>query len=285
MENSGVTPPDFLAIGHVTNDLSPDGNRFGGAVLYGAHTARKMGLVTAVVTSASADLDLDSALPGILVHSVPSRESTTFVNTYERGIRKQAIRGVASPVVPSDIPEPWRLCRLVMLGPVADEVSPRLVRHFPRATEMAVIQGWLRQWDHNGNVSRRRWSGTEVLPHVDAAVVSLDDIPDHRPTEAWKDLAPVLIVTMGQEGARVHFKGAWHDVEPFPTLEVDPTGAGDVFAAAYLIRYLETGDPLTSARFASCAASFCVEAPGTEGIPTRAQVEERLAARATTGPT
>ena len=56
---------------------------------------------------------------------------------------------------------------------------------------------------------------------------------------------------------------------------MDPTGAGDVFAAAYLVRYRETSDALESARFASCAASFCVEAQGTEGIPTRAQMEER----------
>ena len=54
--------------------------------------------------------------------------------------------------------------------------------------------------------------------------------------------------------------------------EVDPTGAGDVFAAAYLIRYHETGDPYEAAQFANLVASFSVEAPGTEGIPTRDEV-------------
>jgi sugar/nucleoside kinase (ribokinase family) len=57
---------------------------------------------------------------------------------------------------------------------------------------------------------------------------------------------------------------------------VDPTGAGDVFAAAFLVRYRETGDPFASALFASCAASLSVEAPGLEGVPTRARVEERF---------
>ena len=51
---------------------------------------------------------------------------------------------------------------------------------------------------------------------------------------------------------------------------------GDVFAAAYLVRYGETADELESARFASCAASFCVQAQGADGIPTRPAVEARL---------
>lgn len=57
---------------------------------------------------------------------------------------------------------------------------------------------------------------------------------------------------------------------------MDPTRAGDVFAAAFLVEYCRSGDPLASARFAGCAASFCVEAQGTAGIPPLAQVEEKL---------
>ena len=55
----------------------------------------------------------------------------------------------------------------------------------------------------------------------------------------------------------------------------DPTGAGDVFAASFLLHYRQTGDPVTSLEFAHCVASFAVEAEGTLGIPTYAQVSER----------
>jgi sugar/nucleoside kinase (ribokinase family) len=64
----------------------------------------------------------------------------------------------------------------------------------------------------------------------------------------------------------------------FTVKEVDPTGAGDVFAAAFLIEYNLTGDPRHSTAFACCAASFAVERPGLTGIPDRAAVENRLAA-------
>jgi sugar/nucleoside kinase (ribokinase family) len=61
-----------------------------------------------------------------------------------------------------------------------------------------------------------------------------------------------------------------------PAEEVDPTGAGDVFAAAFLSHYMETNDAWQAALFASAAASISLAAPGTAAIPSRRQVEERL---------
>jgi sugar/nucleoside kinase (ribokinase family) len=78
-------------------------------------------------------------------------------------------------------------------------------------------------------------------------------------------------------GARIHFDGAWHNMEAFPENEVDPTGAGDVFAAAFLARLHETNDVAEATRFAAAAASLSTAAAGTVAIPTREQIEERLA--------
>ena len=272
-------PPDFLAIGHVTKDITPDGIRLGGAVAYAALTASRMGLSPAVVTSAAPDFDVRPSMPGVAVHIVPSAESTTFRNTYRRGQRVQSLERVASPIEPADVPTRWLSTPLVLLGPLVGEVSYKLAQAFPNALVLASIQGWLRRWDSKGLVSPVSWDGTEILPHVNAAVCSNDDVGDSHLLDLWKTMTPTLIVTMGSEGARLHFEGGWHHIEPFSAREVDPTGAGDVFGAAYLIRYGETLSPLESARFASCAASFCVEAEGLEGVPTRTQVERRLSGR------
>lgn len=268
--------PDFLAIGHIAKDLTPDGFRLGGAVTYASLTALRMGLRPVVVTSVGPEIDLSHALPGIPVHVLAASDTTTFVNTYVSSRRAQLLKGVGGPISAADVPSEWRSAPLVLLGPLARELSYDLARSFTDSIVVASIQGWLRQWDSEGRVSPARWDGKDVLPYVDAAVLSIEDIGDHSLIDVWKETARVLIVTLGGEGARLHFDGRWHHVEAFPAKEVDPTGAGDVFAAAYLIRYRETRDPLESARFASCAASFCVEAEGTGGIATRAQVEERL---------
>ena len=57
--------PDFLAIGVVTKDISPEGYTIGGAVTYSALTALRMGLSPAVVTSAASDLDFDFGMEGV----------------------------------------------------------------------------------------------------------------------------------------------------------------------------------------------------------------------------
>jgi len=49
---------------------------------------------------------------------------------------------------------------------------------------------------------------------------------------------------------------------------VDPTGAGDVFATAFLVRWLADRDPVAAAGFANVVASISVEAPGATGVPT-----------------
>ena len=59
--------------------------------------------------------------------------------------------------------------------------------------------------------------------------------------------------------------------------EVDATGAGDVFATAFLIKYSETQDLALATGFAHCAASFVVEGMGIENLASLEKIEERLA--------
>lgn len=268
--------PDFLAIGHVAKDVSPEGFRLGGTVIFGALAALNLGLDPAVVTSVGPDLEIGAVLPGIPATVVPSPETTVFRNTYASGRRTQHLESTASRITHDDVPQGWREAPMVLLGPLVGEVTEELARQFPGSLVVASIQGWLRQWGADGLVAPKRWKGERVLPYVDAAVFGEDDIADATLIEAWAEVSRVLIVTMGAGGSRLYWRGSWHEIAPFDATEVDPTGAGDVYAAAYLARLGETGEPLEAARFASGAASFCVEADGADGLATRAQVEERL---------
>jgi sugar/nucleoside kinase (ribokinase family) len=72
-------------------------------------------------------------------------------------------------------------------------------------------------------------------------------------------------------------KGSRHEhIDAFERKEKDATGAGDVFGAAFLLKYYETRNAVESAIFASCAASFVVEKDGIEGVPHIEEVMERL---------
>jgi 1D-myo-inositol 3-kinase len=90
-----------------------------------------------------------------------------------------------------------------------------------------------------------------------------------------------MVVTQSKRGATVYVRGQHpHHFPAFAATEIDPTGAGDVFCAAFLVHLAETGDPYSSCRFANCVASFSVEGIGISTIPTREQVDERLRQRA-----
>jgi len=293
-----TTPPHFLVIGHVTKDLLPNGGyTIGGSATFAALTAARLGFSAGVVTSASPDLlgRLSEALPDVAVAARPAAESTMFENIYEADGRRQYLRGRAAPLGPEDVPEAWRQARIVLLGPLAQEIAPELAALFPAALLGASPQGWLRQWDASGLVSPTAWtSAPAVLPHVQALILSREDLIAHsggreqqQQIEAlladWAGRVPLLALTEGSGGATLHSAGRARHFRAYPTTEVDPTGAGDVFAAAFLLQYALAQDAYAATRFANCVASFAIEQPGTAGIPTLQQVATRMQrSRATT---
>jgi 1D-myo-inositol 3-kinase len=207
-----------------------------------------------------------------------SPESTTFENFYLDGHREQYVRAVATPLVPEQLPAAWLQAPVVHLGPIAQEVDIRFLEAFDEALVGVTPQGWLRAWDADGRVRAVRFAHEEqLLQRADAIILSLEDLGGDRGwLERLASVAPLLVETRGREGAVIFQRGLDTHVPAFWAQEVDPTGAGDVFAAAFLLRYRECRDPVDAARFANCVASFVVEAPGATNLPTRPQVSRRL---------
>lgn len=272
--------PDYLVIGAVTKDIVPQGYRPGGTVTYSAVTVQRLGLQAGVVTRADPTMDFSLLTDkGIWVVSGPSAQTTTFENIYVGDCRTQYVRAVADSITPKDVPEAWRSAPIVHLGPLAQEMDEAIVDLFPKALIGVTPQGWMRQWDGTGKVSPKVWERAEfLLPRADVLVISEEDIGDNlRLIELYVRLARIVVVTNGWKGSTVYANGECRQLPPRSAREVDPTGAGDVYAAAYLISLHEQGDPFVAARFANVVASFSVEAPGVDGIPTRQQVLDYLA--------
>jgi sugar/nucleoside kinase (ribokinase family) len=85
----------------------------------------------------------------------------------------------------------------------------------------------------------------------------------------------VVLFTDRANGSYVFQGDSCHKVPAYPVEENYPTGAGDVYTMAFMIRYAETGDPCYSGFFASAAASILVE-KGIQGIQDKETVEERM---------
>jgi sugar/nucleoside kinase (ribokinase family) len=158
---------------------------------------------------------------------------------------------------------------------VAQEVEPDLVRRFPTALIGLTPQGWLRTWDSQGHVTPSEWpEAAFALEQVGAAVISQDDVAgDEYRIEEMAASCRVLAVTEGCDGSRLYWNGDVRRFRAPSVTEVDATGAGDIFAAAFFTRLYTTRDPWEAARFATQVASISVTRPGLDGIPTQAEVQ------------
>ncbi len=268
-------PVSYLAIGHVAKDLTPAGPRLGGSVAFASLTAHALGYPAGVVTASAADVDL-APLAEIAVTCRPSPTSTTFENISGPDGRTQFLRGRAAPLSAADVPAAWRRAPIVHLAPLAGELDLDLLTAFDGALLGLTVQGWLRGWDAAGLVSRQAWPDAErALPHAQAVILSIEDVRgDWALLRRWAGLTPLLVVTEGPRGCTVFARGA--EPRPFPAVpqtEVDPTGAGDIFAAAFLTQLHETRDPWAAARLANQIAAVSVTRPGLAGVPAPAEIE------------
>ncbi len=301
------TTPDFLAIGHLTYDVTPEPGdphgrvRPGGAAAFAAVTARALGLKVAVVTSVAPSYPVGDILPDIATQIIEAPFTTFFQNVYrraapgrfapgrsaqgeERGERWQVLGGRAASIARADIPPEWIKAPIVFLGPLVREVPPDAVTWFPDAAVGGAVQGWLRRWDDYGRITEEAEPPGGLASGYRLLAGSTREFPGREGDEGhemarWAKYADVVGMTDGPAGSRIRAAGRETSIPAYRAEEIDPTGAGDVWAAACLVRLVETGDPVEAARFANAAGSVSVERRGLSAAPHRAEIESRMARR------
>lgn len=273
-----IEPIDYLMIGHITLDITSEGSRLGGTSTFSSLMARALGLRVGLVTSWGKEIPL-GPLSDIPIINLPSEHSTTFENIATPEGRLQTIYHVAQTIDLNLIPELWLNASIVHLGPVAQEVEPSLVRHFSNSLIGITPQGWLRTWDEKGQVMPTEWpEGTYVLSNAGAAVISIEDLGyDEARIEDLVSASRVLAVTEHSEGVRLFWNGDVRRFRPPTTTEIDATGAGDIFAAAFFFRLYTTRDPWEAARFATQLAAISVTRQGLDGLPTELEIQDCMA--------
>ncbi len=177
----------------------------------------------------------------------------------------------------NQLPPAWRKARIVHLAPVAGEFSHTSGNYFPDSAVYYSLQGWLRDWDQDGLIKPVSFPELETGPTPPAgAFLSLEDIGANRvQLDRLRDLFPLLVLTLGKEGAELYINQRMTKIHPRSSTEIDPTGAGDIFAAAFIIEKEIRGKPAyDSACFASALAAISVTRPGIQGLATLEEIQE-----------
>ena len=236
--------------------------KVGGVVTYAGLTYRRHGLPVTVVTNVAAgDADVLGVLErhGVRCVHGPSKATTRFVNRVSGDERRQEMPAAAAPI-PAALARPaLEGAALIHLGPLhphdfAPDLLPLVAAH--DADAALDVQGY----------TRRAVDGV-VAPHVAssvaealacAAFVKAD--PDELAAvlaALGRDLPALMadfdlrevVVTEGRKGGCVHERsGKRHPYAAVPVPRVvDPTGAGDVFFAAYLTARLHARRSISEA--------------------------------------
>lgn len=263
-EGLSYPPVDFLTIGHVCHDIVPGGYTVGGAAAYTAAVARALGCRAGIVTSAAPSVDWREELAGLAIHRVDAEATTIFENVDTPNGRVQTIHAVAGRLSADNIPNLWSRAPMVFIGPIANEIDPRLITTFSNSIVGVGPQGWMRRWDESGRVYQVDWAdAAEVLPLAAVVFLSTEDIADPAVLETYAAMVGILVVTDGANGCTVYCRNeARHFPAPAVTV-ADSTGAGDIFAASFLIRLHQTdGNYWEAAEFANRIASRSVTRRG-----------------------
>ncbi len=268
-DNQPIEPVDYLAIGHVSQDITLAGLELGGTATFSGLTALAFGLRVGIITAAPKSMDL-SALDRIELAVNDSPKASTFENIQTSVGRVQVLHSKASDISAVHVPSYWYKSPIVHLAPLCRELDIEIINAFPDAFIGVTPQGWMRDWDQTGRVTYGEWKDADViLNKASAVILSIEDV--HHDENRIDELIPktrVLVITEGAAGARIYWNGDVRRVNAPVVTMVEPTGAGDIFAATFFIRLHQTNDPWEAARCAIRIASTSVTRVRLNGVPT-----------------
>lgn len=265
----------LLVIGNVVLDRTPRGLVPGGPSLYSAAMARALGAQVTLVTTLAPDYP-EAPLAGLDLRTTPALSSPIYENRYDAaGNRTQLLLDRGQPIPPEAIPSgPFDA---VLLAPAYHEVlRPPAVEAHVRAV---ALQGLLRT-TRGRRVVPRANPLAAVKPFLAPNVIAFFSVEDTREpaalAEAIGRTGAIACLTDGERGVVLFCGGRARPVPAIPARAIEPTGAGDCFAATYVVRLAESGDDHAAAlRHALAAGALAVEGIGLAGVPTRAAVERR----------
>jgi len=278
---------DLVTVGHFTIDrisspkITTPKPTLGGSPTYVLVAARKLDAKVSVISKVGEDfssrhiawLNANGVdLSGL--KRIKGASTTRFILKYTNWRRRVQLKSRAPPILLEDVPNSLR-AKVIHIAPVANEISRNLVDKLRTLTNVLSLdsQGFVREFDAEGNMHLKRWDDQQVLEQIDLYKSSSSEI---KMVTGLADLrlamekihdygARIVIVTRGMRGSKLLFEGKLYDIPACrPKIVRDPTGAGDAFIGAFLAEYVREKDPVWCACVGSASASFVVEGVGPE---------------------
>ncbi len=277
-----------MSIGQVTHDRYQDRILPGGCSFYAASVWQSLGCKTSMVTSMGKDFECHDYLSKFQVHADACEQTTTFVNRYdESGNRIQYVSTSGSMLEPAMLSDSPGGLDVLFFAPVLGEVEPGAWLDVLDARICGLgLQGLLRRAEDTGAEGSFRLvvpdshlpSGRE-LGGIDVVFLSVEDMAGQPASllEHLRENVSLVVLTRGLDGSTIWTRDMQIHVPAYPSRTVDPTGAGDTYAATFLAvlaangfhrgKELGSEELAEAGRWAAAAAAIVVEGLGPLNMP------------------
>jgi ribokinase len=198
-------------------------------------------------------------------------------------VHAQAIVSDAATMTAPILVEPTGENRIVVVPGALEQLSPAHVDEFSdriARADVLVVQLEIPVWTALYALQVARAAGVRTIlnpaPAPSEPIEPACDYVTPNESEAAAVAAAdaTFVHTLGERGAELHGE----PVPAFAANVVDTTGAGDAFTAAFAVALAEGVDEREAVRWGCAAGAHMVEHQGVvPGLPTRAELEERLA--------
>lgn len=285
--------PVVLVVGAASRDVvddDPRGWRLGGAVCYASLALARLGFEAWALVGAdsqaagAAELDLLRSA-GVAIAIADLASGPVFDNV------NHLLHSPSDRIPLTALPRRWTSgFDGLLFAPVAAELGDDwalLAGGEPAPVVGLGWQGLLRLLAAGDLVQPGPAATSPLVRAARLVVVSREDVtPGTQPVELAELLDPAATLALTEGGAGGLVIRRDQGGRPVPTrypaipsgTVMDPTGAGDVFLAAWLAATISPpiAAPFDALRFAAAAGSLTVEGPGLLGVPDLAGVRARM---------
>ena len=236
----------------------------------------KVGLVGCIGSDYQSRFKAEMKNFGIEIADIACKQTGGFHLVYdEKGDRTLDVLGVAGRITPKSFPNEFLQARFTVIGPILGEVDRALIEYLRSSSSSKLFldpQGLIRNIGHDKRVvhSCDKDEFAKIAQQVDFIK---PNEPESRTITGESDAvlalgrlhdmsAAVPIITLAERGSVLLESGKLRRTPPYPTKAIDPTGAGDVYAGAFIARYSGGASLSDASLYASAAASIKIEQVG-----------------------
>ena len=256
----------------------------------------KTGLVTTIGRDMSFYLikpivDAGVDIKGINIKGENSRSTKLIYDNM--GNKKVIYEKIAPDILFEDIPIDYLQASVFFICPMDFEVPLETISKLQKynklmMTDLGGFGGTVSEMHPCSGIKKNIKAVKDIVSKFNIVKLSMEDsrylfsdsITRNEILKTLHEWGPeIVIITIGEKGSVVSDGKKGWKIPVFKTPSVDTTGAGDVYCASFLSRYLMTKDLYNSGLYASAAASILTEKSCGVNI-TRMPLDENIKKRA-----